>query len=111
MSSLAEKLSAPIGWGWFNKEEIGIHQIRKLYDFIAIQQTEPPLVIDSDDILVKPGVIIQHLCNLMGLQYTTDMLTWDAGDPKAAAMYAKWTGEYSFFCRVRESSAEQSALL
>lgn len=51
-------------------------------------------VIDADDMLRKPAGTIQAFCRSVGLEYTPDMLKWDAEEDHKYAkdVFKKWTG-------------------
>ncbi|KAL9106865.1 MAG: hypothetical protein Q9187_008510 [Circinaria calcarea] len=51
-------------------------------------------VVDADDLLDKPGGIIEAFCKAVGLQYDPEMLNWDneANHLHAKKAFEKWTG-------------------
>lgn len=87
-----------VDWPRFYPDEIGIWQMRKLYDFISSKTptTSQPLVIESDDVLEDPRGTLKVLCELGGIQYTDAMLDWDATTVRAEEMLAIWPGWREF---------------
>ena len=43
------------------------------------QQGHPPPVVDSDDVLRDPAVVLQRLCAALGLSWEPAMLGWTPG--------------------------------
>ena len=48
------------------------------------------VVIDSDDLAAYPSKALQDLCVAMGIEYSEQMLTWEAGQRKCDGPWAKW---------------------
>lgn len=60
-------------------EAIGFVQQSELFDRVTQDLGQPPIVIDSDDVLRDPQNVLAALCNALGIDYTDDMLSWNAG--------------------------------
>ena len=60
-------------------EDIGLVQQRALFEREADRLGAPPLVVDSADILAKPGRILASLCAALGVVFDPAMLAWPAG--------------------------------
>lgn len=82
--------SPTIDYKGFVPEEIGIHEVRILYDFIASKSSQPPLVIDSDSIVKDPVKVLQKLCPIADIEYREDMLNWEATAGRAKELFDKW---------------------
>lgn len=60
-------------------EAIGFPQQAALFDYVTGALGQPPIVIDSDDILRNPAGMLAALCDALGIDYTDAMLRWQAG--------------------------------
>lgn len=50
-----------------------------------------PLVIDSDDLVKQPKVVLQYLCKLLGIELDEEsMLDWDKSKDKADELFSVW---------------------
>ena len=59
--------------------DIGFQQQADLFDQIADQLGQAPLVIDSADIRANPTRALSGLCAALGISFTEKMLHWPAG--------------------------------
>jgi hypothetical protein len=59
--------------------DIGFQQQAELFDQIADQLGQAPLVIDSADIRANPKRALSGLCAALGISFTEKMLHWPAG--------------------------------
>lgn len=80
-----------MGVGHLEKHELGIRQSVRLYDFLAENLAEPPLIIESDDIFEHAEEIVRKLCETLNVEYQPSMLEWP-DDPKVTELFAKWSG-------------------
>lgn len=67
------------GFAYFDPEEVGLKELRKLYEFLSTKLPEPPLLIDSDDLIRAPEAHIRRYCNEVGVDFTDDIMQWNAG--------------------------------
>jgi len=68
-------------------DDIGFAQQAQMYHALG------GLVIDSADIRADPKVMLQGLCNAIGLPFDPAMLSWDAGPRAGDGVWAKhWYG-------------------
>ncbi len=49
-----------------------------------------PLVLDSRELLLAPAVVLEKLCRCLGLQFSSAMLSWEAGPIDADGIWAKY---------------------
>ena len=49
-----------------------------------------PLVIDADQLQSNPGDIMCRYCDLLGLEFMEDSLSWEKGLPEQWTDWAKW---------------------
>lgn len=60
-------------------EAIGFPQQAALFDHVTQDLGQPPIVIDSDDVLRDPPGILAALCAALGVAYSGEMLSWEKG--------------------------------
>jgi hypothetical protein len=63
--------------------DVGLSQQVELYDELTASGGDPPLVIDSADLLQDPGRYLRAWCAHLGLPFTDRMLRWPVG-PRAS---------------------------
>lgn len=68
--------------------DIGIQQQAEIFDQIVKDTGTAPVVIDSDDILANPEVMLRKLCDAIGLTFQDSMLHWPAGGHKDDGAWA-----------------------
>jgi len=56
-------------------------------------------VLDADELVQNPPVVLQDLCQQLGIPYTDAMLTWEAGPHESDGPWADW-----WYKSVRKSS-------
>lgn len=83
-----------IGCGFFDQEQLGVHQSATFYRFLAQKLADPPLIIDSDDVFDNTEAIVRELCRLMGVEFESCMLHWQ-DDPSTTELFSKWEGEFA----------------
>ena len=71
-----------------NLEVIGIPQQAELFDRVCQKLGKAPPVVDSDDILADPPGMLRALCGAVGIDYTDDMLSWEAGPKPEDGVWA-----------------------
>ena len=82
IASYHEKREKPV------LDDIGIRQQAVLFQRQLDKTGTPPVVIDSDDLLVNPGAGLQALCEAIGIPYDEGMLSWPAGGHEADGVWA-----------------------
>ncbi len=66
-----------------------VELFRKITDELGI---EPP-IIDAKDVLLNPRDILQKLCEVVGIPFVDEMLSWPSGPRETDGMWAKyWYG-------------------
>ena len=71
----------------FERHEIGFDEQRRLFDELCDRQGEPPVVIDSDDLLSDPPVMVERYCQAIGIPFIAEALSWEAGDRSEVLWY------------------------
>jgi hypothetical protein len=59
--------------------DIGIVQQREMFEREADRLGAAPPVVEGNDVLARPGHMLQRLCAALGISYTDAMLEWPAG--------------------------------
>ena len=117
------------GFTHYMPEEAGYAELVRLFDMLRARGLVGPAlardgerptpgtgevsvtVIDADDLLDKPQEVIEAFCRETGLQYTSDMLSWD--DPEnqryVSGMFAKWNGFHNDAINSTKLSARTTA--
>lgn len=87
-------LSERTGFDHFRSSEVGIRELRILYEHL--QATAPAgselLVIDSEDLCREPEPVIRRVCEKSGIPYDPSMLEWKENNKEEIDMFAKWKG-------------------
>lgn len=82
VASYAAKREAP------TLDDIGFVQQRRIMGMV-----KDPIVVDAADIRRDPADILQRLCAALGIPWTENMLTWDAGGHSSDGIWAAhWYG-------------------
>ncbi|KAM0752296.1 hypothetical protein T439DRAFT_300045 [Meredithblackwellia eburnea MCA 4105] len=79
---------SPTGFEYWDPEEAGYKEERKLFDYLRSQGVDP-LIIDSDDLLKDPEGIMRMWCENSQIDFDPKMLSWDEGTRKH---FEKWAG-------------------
>lgn len=71
---------APTDFDYFDPAEVGLRELRALFDFIKEQRGgEAPLVLDSEDLLKDPEAVMRIWCKEVGVEFEKSMLEWSEG--------------------------------
>ena len=62
-----------------NPDLIGLPQQLHIFKYIMSKTNKIPLVISSEDILKNPKLMLEKLCNLLGIPFLEQMLEWPKG--------------------------------
>ncbi|MFT7668089.1 MAG: hypothetical protein ACI8X5_000776 [Planctomycetota bacterium] len=60
-------------------EDLGFTQQVGLYDWLKLEGSQPPPVIDSRQVLENPRAALLALCEALGIEFQESMLTWEPG--------------------------------
>ena len=89
-------------WPDFDELEVGFPEQRALFDLLsALNDGQPPPVIDSDDLLENPQVMTHRFCEAVGIPFIPEALSWEAGGDPAA--HSWWDGG-SFHANLSKST-------
>lgn len=69
-------------------QDIGIKIEFDLYQYLKNQGKEP-IVLDADELLKNPKLVLNQLCQKLGIDFSNQMLTWNPGPRKEDGIWAK----------------------
>lgn len=75
-------------WRDFDPREVGFDALWGLYEYVRDLTINPPVIIDSDDLLSRPGEAMHAYCNHVGLEFDPSMLQW--GQSKNHERLERW---------------------
>ncbi|XP_071942093.1 uncharacterized protein [Antedon mediterranea] len=84
-------------------KKYGFGESLQLYEHLVKTGIEPnPVIIDSDDLLENPELILREFCKHTEIQYDDKLLNWDAGESvthkwKAASALLKGNNLFSYY--------------
>ena len=77
----------------FDHDEIGFRQQAEVFEMVAEQLGEVPLVVDAADIRSNPKGVLTELCQRLRIEFTDAMLSWPAGlHPDYGVWAEHWYG-------------------
>ena len=92
-------LSDKTGERVLDSSELGYRETRILFDYIYPPTTRAlsmsaPILVDAEDLLAHPELIVRIICQRLALPYTSSMLTWDTPEDYALAesAFKKYAG-------------------
>ncbi len=71
-----------------NKDDIGIQNVKYIYDYLIANQQEV-IIFDSDDLIANPSKALKSLCQALEIEFTDSMLSWNAGAKPYDGIWAK----------------------
>jgi hypothetical protein len=71
-------------------DDIGFVQQAELFDYVNETTGEIPLVIDSRKFLLDPEAGLHRLCNRLGLEFESGMLSWPNGARESDGVWARY---------------------
>lgn len=86
-------------WPDFVIKETGFAEQRELFDRLTERTGTPPPVIDSDDLLSDPHVMVEKWCQAVGIPFMPEALSWEPG----ARDEVSWWDGGSFHENLRNS--------
>ncbi len=86
-------------WPDFHPDEVGFVEQRTLFDMLTDLLGEPPAVLDSDDLLENPHVMVERWCQAIGIPFVEQALRWEPG----ARDEVSWWDGGSFHENLRNS--------
>lgn len=95
------------GWTYWDNADAGYKELKILYDWFsnpessfnresgdeyAVQQPQPPPLLDASTLLAHPKHSIKQYCSAVGIPFSEEMLSWDSGPVDE---WAKWGGYHN----------------
>ncbi|MCP5015853.1 MAG: hypothetical protein GY938_11390 [Ketobacter sp.] len=71
----------------FDPQEIGYHQLWKLYEIVFKELEQPAIIVDSTDLRQKPKELLEAYCTAIGIAFEEKMLHWE---PREVPVWDKW---------------------
>ncbi|MGI8711382.1 MAG: HAD family hydrolase [Acidimicrobiales bacterium] len=72
--------------------DLGLLQQRELHEYLSVRGVRPPIV-EAADFLRDPTGYLEWLCDLVGVPFSTAMLSWPAGPRASDGVWAQhWYG-------------------
>ena len=96
---------------------IGMERLCEMQAAISGAGGNPPVVIDSDDLVTRPAATMAAYCAAVGLPFNPQALTWDRGEQPEWRRSASWHADasdssgFERFERVYPFTAENSEKL
>jgi len=72
-----------------NLADIGVVEQLEIFERVCDMTGELPIVVDSEDILADPPLMLGKLCAALGLAFDRQMLAWPAGPRPYDGVWAK----------------------
>lgn len=60
--------------------DIGLDRQSAIFDFIRQETGETPIVLDSEEVLKDPHVVLSKFCERLGIPFFKEMLQWPMGE-------------------------------
>ncbi|MEM7068054.1 MAG: sulfotransferase family protein [Pseudomonadota bacterium] len=86
-------------WPDFHEKEAGFAEQRELFDRLCDIHGEAPSVLDSDDLLEDPHVMVEKWCGAVSIPFISEALSWEPG----ARDEVSWWDGGSFHANLRNS--------
>ena len=87
-------------WPDFHEKEVGFPEQRALFDILNEKTGSPPVVIDSDDLLENPKLVVEAWCDAIEIPFIKEALSWEPG----ARDEVSWWDGGSFHANLRNSN-------
>jgi hypothetical protein len=90
-------------------EDLGFVQQAEIFDFVRTRTNAVPPVVDAKDVLQNPKETLRLLCEAVGVEFSTSMLSWASGLRDTDGIWAKhWYGEVARTTSFQPYRATQS---
>ncbi len=70
--------------------DIGFLQQTALFEYVHTATETLPLVIDSQDFLMKPEPMLHAICEHLGITYRNEMMSWPSGPRDSDGVWGKY---------------------
>ena len=81
----------------FTLEELGYQALEKIFQQCAEITGEPPVLIDSNDLIINPHACIERYCEAVNISFIPEALNWNSTLPKEFIWWegGSWLDEVS----------------
>lgn len=77
-------------WPEFSTDEAGYLAQRRVFDLVREVSGEVPPVIEATDLQADPDRVVSAWCERVGIDHSTEALTWEPGLPAGWERWAEW---------------------
>lgn len=70
---------AETGFDYFDPEEAGYSELRRLFDFVRSKGERQPMVVESEQLLAAPEKVLSKWCEEVQVPFDVSMLEWSEG--------------------------------
>jgi hypothetical protein len=84
------------------RDEIGFAWLAEIYDAVQAATGRAPVVIDSDDLVARPGATMAAYCAAVGLPFVPSALSWEPGERPEWRRSARWHADASASTRFEQ---------
>jgi len=85
--------------------EIGCEQLLELFETVRSKMSQPPVVVDADDLEDNPSGILAAYCRRLNIEFLPTALNWKPGLPAGWKMWHKWHQDAASSTGVRKTRA------
>jgi hypothetical protein len=82
-------------WPDMGIEEVGLEALHELHAAVRDASGHPPVVIDSDDLVMEPEATMAAYCAAVELPFIPEALTWRPGERAEWRRSARWHADVS----------------
>ena len=71
-------------------EDLGFTQQAEIFDFVRSRAKSIPPILDANDVLENPARMLRLLCDVVGVEFSESMLSWQPGLRATDGVWAKY---------------------
>jgi hypothetical protein len=69
---------------------LGLEQQKEIFDYVRQLTGKTPPIIDSKDVLINPEYILSKFCEIIGVNFSNEMLNWPKGTRDTDGVWGKY---------------------
>lgn len=99
------------------RDEIGFGWLHEIFAAVSAAQGRTPVVVDSGDLMAHPAAIVERYCELVGIPFRPEALSWQPGMAPGWQRSARWheytssSNTFTAMDHQYETSVDDSPLL